>query len=70
KHFNAPPHKWFVRQRLMHARLQLISTSKSVAEIGNECNFPSTSHFIKLFKKEYKLTPVAYRHKSDKISVK
>ena len=71
KHFHEPPHKWFVRQRLMHARLQLLSTGKSVAEIGNECNFPNTSHFIKLFKKEYHLTPVAYRHyhkKTKKIS--
>jgi len=67
KHYNEPPHKWFVRQRLMHASLQLISTQKSVAEIGNECNFPNTSHFIKLFKKEYKFTPVAYRNKHPKV---
>ena len=66
KHFNEPPHKWFVRHRLMHARLQLLSTGKSVAEIGIECNFPNTSHFIKLFKKEYKQTPVAYRHSHTK----
>jgi len=69
KHFNEPPHKWFIRQRLMHARLQLISTNKSIAEIGNECGFPNTSHFIKLFKKEYLLTPVAYRRAHEKIKV-
>ena len=62
RHFHEPPHKWFVRQRLMHARLLLISTNKSVSEIGLECNFPNTSHFIKLFKKEYGLTPAQYRH--------
>ena len=62
KHFFEPPHKWFIRQRLMHSRLLLISTNKSVSEIGNECNFPNTSHFIKLFKKEYGLTPSHYRH--------
>lgn len=61
--FDMPPHKWFIRQRLMQARLLLISTSKSVSEIGNECAFPNTSHFIKLFKKEYGFTPATYRGK-------
>ncbi|MDO4758602.1 MAG: AraC family transcriptional regulator [Rikenellaceae bacterium] len=61
RHFNAPPHKWYVRQRLIHSRLLLISTNKSVSEIGNECSFPNTSHYIKLFKRAYKLTPAAYR---------
>lgn len=59
--FSIPPHKWFIRQRLMHARLLLISTTLSVSEIGARCNFPNTSHFIKLFKKEYAMTPASYR---------
>lgn len=63
KHFYEPPHKWFIKQRLMHSRLLLISTNKSISEIGNECNFPNTSHFIKLFKKEYSLTPATYRNR-------
>ena len=59
--FYEPPHKWFIRQRLMHARLLLVSTGKPVTEIGNECNFSNTSHFIKLFRKEYGMTPANYR---------
>jgi len=59
--FQMPPHKWYIRQRLTHSRLLLLSTSKSVSEIGNECTFPNTSHFIKLFKKEYGMTPACYR---------
>lgn len=61
RHYFVPPHRWFIRQRLMQARLLLISTSKSISEIGVECTFPNTSHFIKLFKKEYGLTPAIYR---------
>ena len=57
-----PPHRWYIKQRLMHSRLLLISTSKSISEIGNECTFPNTSHFIKLFKKEFRMTPAAYRN--------
>ena len=75
RHFEMPPHKWYIQQRLMHSRLLLISTSKSVSEIGHECAFPNTSHFIKLFKKEYSITPSAYRvrhleavrHSSEKV---
>lgn len=61
------PHRWFIRQRLMQARLLLISTTKSISEIGAECAFSNTSHFIKLFKKEYGQTPAVYRmgHCSD-----
>ncbi|MBE6214446.1 MAG: helix-turn-helix domain-containing protein [Rikenellaceae bacterium] len=61
RHFMMPPHRWFIRQRLMQSRLLLISTSKSISEIGVECTFPNTSHFIKLFKKEYGTTPAIYR---------
>lgn len=63
RHFQMPPHKWYIRQRLMHSRLLLISTSKSISEIGNDCAFPNTSHFIKLFKKEYTMTPANYRNR-------
>ena len=63
RHFQMPPHQWYIRQRLMHARLLLVSTSKSISEIGNECTFPNTSHFIKLFKKEYGMTPATYRNR-------
>ncbi len=63
RHFYMPPHRWFIRQRLMQSRLLLISTSKSISEIGIECTFPNTSHFIKLFKKEYGTTPAIYRHR-------
>ncbi|MBR4994447.1 MAG: helix-turn-helix transcriptional regulator [Alistipes sp.] len=61
RHFFHPPHRWFIHQRLMQSRLLLISTTKSISEIGNECAFPNTSHFIKLFKKEYGQTPALYR---------
>ena len=62
RHFFMPPHRRFIQQRLMQSRLLLISTSKSISEIGIECTFPNTSHFIKLFKKQYGTTPAIYRN--------
>lgn len=61
--YNESPHRWVVRQRLMHARLQIISTNKAIALIGADCFFPNTSHFIKSFRDEFGLTPVNYREK-------
>ena len=61
QHYHMPPHRWFVRQRLARARLLLISTAQSIAGIGQTCLFSNTSHFIKLFRKEYAVTPAVYR---------
>ncbi len=65
RHFSESPHKWFIRQRLMHSRLLLISTSKSVLEVANECKFKNASQYIKHFKQEYGVTPAVYRVRHD-----
>jgi AraC-like DNA-binding protein len=61
EYFNDTPHRWVTRQRLMHARLQIVQTTKPIVQIGRESRFPNTSHFIKLFREEYGLTPREYR---------
>lgn len=59
--FGLSPHQWFLRQRLIHARSLLISTDRAVSKIGIDCCIPNTSHFIKLFRKQYQMTPAHYR---------
>ncbi len=59
--FGDTPHRWIVKQRLLHARLLTVSTSKPISQIGFECKFDNTSHFIKLFKREFGITPLAMR---------
>ncbi len=63
EYYNEPPHRWVVRQRLMHARLQVISTDRDITQIAAECHFPNSSYFIRLFRKEFSLTPAQYRVK-------
>ena len=50
KHFHEPPHKWFLKRRLTHSRLLLVSTNKSIADIASECKFTNTSHYINFSK--------------------
>lgn len=61
RQFATSPHKWFISQRLERAKILLISTSKTISEIGADCAFTNISHFIKLFKMRYNATPALYR---------
>ena len=67
RRFDCPPHRWIIRQRLQHARLLLLATEKSVSEIGYECMFTNTSHFIKLFRKQYSQTPATFRSRTHRM---
>jgi AraC family transcriptional regulator, exoenzyme S synthesis regulatory protein ExsA len=64
KQFNTSPKQWINQQRLSYANGLLNSTSKTVSEITYECGFESVSHFIKIFKKEYGITPNSLRAES------
>ncbi|WP_068610535.1 helix-turn-helix domain-containing protein [Paenibacillus swuensis] len=52
---------YITTRRLKDACLQLQSTTKSVAIIGDEAGFPHTSYFIRTFKQEYGVTPLQFR---------
>ncbi|MFI3305902.1 MAG: AraC family transcriptional regulator [Rikenellaceae bacterium] len=59
--FGAPPHQWYLRQRLNYAKILLNTTREPISQIGQTCAFPNTSHFIKLFKRHFGDTPASYR---------
>ncbi len=63
RQFDAPPHKWLVAQRLNRSKMLLLSTNKTISEVGAECAFSNISHFIKLFKGRYNYTPAVFRQK-------
>lgn len=59
--FSTSPHKWYIEQRLQLAKTLLISTNMTISQIGIHCSFTNISHFIKLFKQRFKITPAALR---------
>ncbi len=63
RQFSTPPHKWFIAQRLDRSKVLLLSTNKTISEVGMECAFSNISHFIKLFKHRFHDTPAVFRQK-------
>lgn len=49
------------RQRLERSALLLRDGSKTVQDIAADCGFQDSSYFIRLFKKQFGLTPAQYR---------
>ncbi len=64
--FGTTPHRWIVDQRLNRAQLQLITTPDPISKIARDCLIPNPSHFIKLFRRRFGLTPLAYRRRYEK----
>lgn len=57
------PQKFIISKRLTQAKILLISTNKSIANIGKEVGYPDQMHFSKLFTNEVGISPSAYRKK-------
>lgn len=61
KTFKTSPSKWIKSRRLEHARKLLHESNLNINQIGYDCGFINSSHFIKSFKEKYKLPPHKYR---------
>jgi AraC family transcriptional regulator, exoenzyme S synthesis regulatory protein ExsA len=61
RQFQMAPRQWINQQRLEHARMLLQTTERRVADIAVDCGFESASHFIRIFRKAFGVTPGAIR---------
>jgi AraC-like DNA-binding protein len=59
--YNSPPKKWINEQRLEHARMLLLHSSRNVTEVALECGFENIPHFIRIFKQKFGFTPNTIR---------
>ncbi|PCE63912.1 helix-turn-helix domain-containing protein [Sediminicola luteus] len=61
KHYQTSPGKWLTAKRLEKATLLLETSQKPISDITFECGFKNVSHFSKIFKNKYDLSPTEYR---------
>ncbi len=59
--FHSTPAEWLKKERLACSRLLLETTDKTVQEVIDESGFTNRSHFTRLFKSTYGLTPLQFR---------
>ena len=57
KYLNVTPKGHYIRLRLENARLLLLQTDLKTIEVAMACGFNGASHFSKLYKKQFGLTP-------------
>jgi AraC family transcriptional regulator, exoenzyme S synthesis regulatory protein ExsA len=59
--FNTTPGKWLAHKKLEYARHLLETTDKNINELTFESGFENASHFIRIFKQAFQLTPLQYK---------
>jgi len=66
--YELTPLQYLTRLRLKKASLLLKKSDATVGSIVPRCGFEDESAFIRLFKKEFRMTPIAYRKEFGKKS--
>lgn len=61
KYVKRTPIEYINKKRIEKAQLLLITTLRSVKQIGYECGFENMAYFYRQFKKECDCTPIEYR---------
>ncbi len=59
--FGTVPGRWLINKRLEYGRFLLENTDQPVSEIMDNCGFKDRSHFTKVFKETFGLSPNKYR---------
>ncbi len=59
--FGCPPGTWLVKRRLEQAKYLLEVTDKNINEIVFETGFENASHFIRVFKQAFGITPLQFK---------
>jgi len=63
-HFQEAPGKWLLRKRLDYSAALLRTSRLNVTEIAFESGFEDVSHFSRVFKGRFNVSPLSYRQAS------
>jgi AraC-like DNA-binding protein len=59
--FQEAPGKWLLRKRLDYSAALLRTSKMNITEIAFESGFEDVSHFSRVFKDRFQVSPLAYR---------
>lgn len=68
QYYHNTPAAWLQQKRLELAYHNLLNSSLTISRISLECGFEDTSHFIRVFKQKYHITPLQLRNQQMKTS--
>ena len=69
KHLGLSPSTYVNRIRMEHAAMVLANQDLAIADIAEDCGIENLSHFHRLFRDHYGITPLAYRKAHQKTPV-
>jgi AraC-like DNA-binding protein len=61
KSMGAPPHRWLLLQRVLHAQVLLRDAERSLSDVAADCGFADQSHFTRVFTGLIGTSPGAWR---------
>ena len=64
QYYNTTPASWLKEKKLDLAQNKVLATNMSISQVAFECGFEDTSHFIRVFKQKFELTPLQYRQRN------
>ncbi|MEP7233646.1 MAG: AraC family transcriptional regulator [Ginsengibacter sp.] len=65
EYYHTTPGKWLTNKRLEYAKLLLDTSKRNVSEITYASGFENLTHFSRIFKEKYGLSPLQYRRKAN-----
>ncbi|MBL7696994.1 MAG: helix-turn-helix transcriptional regulator [Chitinophagaceae bacterium] len=65
--YQTTPGKWLTQKRLEYAKRLLDTSKKNVSEIADESGFENLTHFSRIFKEKYGLSPLYYRKNTNNV---
>jgi AraC-like DNA-binding protein len=61
KQYDESPGRWLLQKRLDYSTTLLGNTRKNISQVGYECGFEDLSHFSRVFKKRFGVSPANFR---------
>ena len=65
KIYGTTPANWLLKKRLDYALHLLTGSNKTISDVSMESGFENSSHFSRVFKNHYGLSPLQYRFKAN-----